>query len=195
MKELAHQQDQAALDVAMPQPLRPRLHYKIALVIVAAIVFFGCIISPPALMDDVDAVHGQIARNMVQSGDWVIAHLNGVPYMEKAPLPYWLIAICYLLMGVHDWVARIPTALSAVLLCFATARYGAWAFGRRAGFYAGLALATSIGLFLFTRILIPDVMLTITVALSFMAFQRAMNEDEKSSTRADGTRFLALRWA
>ena len=94
-------------------------------------------------MDDVDAVHGQIARNMVQSGDWVIAHLDGVPYMEKAPLPYWLIAICYLLMGVHDWVARIPTALAAVLLCFVTARYGAWAFGRRAGFYAGLVLATS----------------------------------------------------
>jgi 4-amino-4-deoxy-L-arabinose transferase-like glycosyltransferase len=177
VKELAYQQDERAIRVLAPQRLHSRRHYEIALVIVAAIVFFGCIISPPALMDDVDAVHGQIARNMVQSGDWVIAHLNGVPYMEKAPLPYWLIAICYLLMGVHDWVARIPTALAAVLLCFVTARYGAWAFGRRAGFYAGLALATSIGLFLFTRILIPDVMLTLTIAVCFMAFQRAMNED------------------
>jgi 4-amino-4-deoxy-L-arabinose transferase-like glycosyltransferase len=177
VKELAPQPEVTDVDVLAPQHLRPRRHYEIVLVIVAAIVFFGCIISPPALMDDVDAVHGQIARNMVQSGDWVIAHLNGVPYMEKAPLPYWLIAICYLVMGVHDWVARIPTALAAVLLCFVTARYGAWAFGRRAGFYAGLALATSIGLFLFTRILIPDVMLTLTITVCFMAFQRAMNED------------------
>ncbi|HEY2233070.1 MAG TPA: glycosyltransferase family 39 protein, partial [Candidatus Angelobacter sp.] len=177
MKELAYQQDQAAVAVLARQQPSPRRHYEIVLVIVAAIVFFGCIISPPGLMDDVDAVHGQIARNMVQSGDWVIAHLDGVPYMEKAPLPYWLIAICYLLMGVHDWVARIPTALAAVLLCFITARYGAWAFGRRAGFYAGLILATSIGLFLFTRILIPDVMLTLTITICFMAFQRAMNED------------------
>lgn len=177
MNDLAHQQLPAALDVSVPEQPRPRLHYEIALVIVAAIVFFGCIISPPALMDDVDAVHGQIARNMVQSGDWVIAHLDGVPYMEKAPLPYWLIAICYLLMGVHDWVARIPTALAAVLLCFTAARYGAWAFGRRAGFYAGLVLATSVGLFLFTRILIPDVMLALTITVCFMAFQRAMNED------------------
>jgi 4-amino-4-deoxy-L-arabinose transferase-like glycosyltransferase len=177
VKELAYQQDQSAIDVLVPQQPSSGWHYEIVLVIVAAIVFFGCIISPPALMDDVDAVHGQIARNMVQSGDWVIAHLDGVPYMEKAPLPYWLIAICYLLMGVHDWVARIPTALAVVLLCFATARYGAWAFGRRAGFYAGLALATSIGLFLFTRILIPDVMLTLTITVCFIAFQRAMNED------------------
>ncbi|HMC30847.1 MAG TPA: glycosyltransferase family 39 protein, partial [Candidatus Angelobacter sp.] len=58
-----------------------------------------------------------------------------------------------------------------------TARYGAWAFGRRAGFYAGLALATCLGLFLFTRILIPDVMLTLTVAVCFFAFQRALDED------------------
>ena len=177
MKELAYQQEGSAIDVLAPQQLPSRRHYEIVLLIVAMIVFFGCIISPPALMDDVDAVHGQIARNMVQSGDWVIAHLDGVPYMEKAPLPYWLIAICYLLMGVHDWVARIPTALAAVLLCFVTARYGAWAFGRRAGFYAGLALATSIGLFLFTRILIPDVMLTLAITICFMAFQRAMHED------------------
>jgi 4-amino-4-deoxy-L-arabinose transferase-like glycosyltransferase len=176
VKELVEQPAPANLQVPTPI-LRPRSHYEIALVVVAVIIFFGCIVSPPALMDDVDAVHGQIARNMVNSGDWVIAHLDGVPYMEKAPLPYWLIAICYLLMGVHDWVARIPTALAAVLLCFVTARYGAWAFGRRAGFYAGLALATSVGLFLFTRILIPDVMLTLTVTLCFMAFQRALNED------------------
>jgi 4-amino-4-deoxy-L-arabinose transferase-like glycosyltransferase len=186
VKELAYQQDDSAVDVLAPQQLPSHRHYEIVLLIVAVIVFFGCIISPPALMDDVDAVHGQIARNMVQSGDWVIAHLDGVPYMEKAPLPYWLIAICYLLMGVHDWVARIPTALAAVLLCFVTARYGAWAFGRRAGFYAGLALATSIGLFLFTRILIPDVMLTLTITVCFMAFQRAMNEDGEDSP--------SLRW-
>jgi 4-amino-4-deoxy-L-arabinose transferase-like glycosyltransferase len=187
VKELAQQYDDAALDVVVSQQPRERRYYETALVIVAAIVFFGCIFSPPGLMDDVDAVHGQIARNMVQSGDWVIAHLNGVPYMEKAPLPYWLIAICYLLMGVHDWVARIPTALAAVILCFVTARYGAWAFGRRAGFYAGLALATSIGLFLFTRILIPDVMLTLTVTVCFLAFQRAMDED--------GEELHSRRWA
>jgi 4-amino-4-deoxy-L-arabinose transferase-like glycosyltransferase len=176
VKELVEQPAPSALQVTTPIP-RPRSHYEIALLVVAVIVFFGCIVSPPGLMDDVDAVHGQIARNMVHSGDWVIAHLDGVPYMEKAPLPYWLIAISYLLMGVHDWVARIPTALAAVLLCFVTARYGAWAFGRRAGFYAGLALATSVVLFLFTRILIPDVMLTLTVTVGFMAFQRALNED------------------
>ena len=56
-------------------------------------------------------------------------------------------------------------ALSAMALAWLTAAFGIWAFGRRAGFYAGLCMSTCIGLFLFTRILIPDVMLTATIAL------------------------------
>lgn len=186
MNELLEQVESVGVDVPA-QPSNPRLRYELALVVIVVIVFLGCIVSPPGLMDDVDAVHGQIPRNMIRSGDWVIPHLDGVAYVEKAPLPYWLIAICYLILGVHDWVARIPTALSAVLLCWLTARYGAWTFGRRAGFYAGLVLATCIGLFLFTRILIPDVTLTLTVCLCFFAFQRALNED--------GEEIYPRRWA
>lgn len=129
-------------------------------------------------MDDVDAVQAQIARNMLQSGDWVIARLDGVPYLEKSPLIYWLIAVSYKVFGVHDWAARIPVAFAAVLLAWITYRYGRWAFGKRPGFYAGVVLSTCVGLFLFTRIQIPDVMLTLTVAFSFWSFQRATDPDE-----------------
>ena len=58
-------------------------------------VYLGCIVSPPSLMDDVDAVQAQIARNMLTSGDWVTARLDGVAYLEKAPLIYWTIAVSY----------------------------------------------------------------------------------------------------
>jgi hypothetical protein len=130
-------------------------------------------------MDDVDAVQAQIARNMLSSGDWVTARLDGVPYLEKAPAVYWAIAVSYKIFGAHDWAARIPIALSAIGLCWLTAAFAVWAFGKRAGFYAGLCLATCIGLFLFTRILIPDVMLTFTVALAMWAFLRALEEEER----------------
>jgi len=129
-------------------------------------------------MDDVDAVQAQIARNMLSSGDWVIARLDGVPYLEKSPLVYWLIAASFRVFGIHDWAARIPVALAAVLLAWVTYRYGRWAFGARSGYYAGLTLATCVGLFLFTRILIPDVMLTLTTCLAFWAFQRATDPEE-----------------
>ena len=150
----------------------------LAVLLIASAIYLGCIISPPALMDDVDAVQAQIARNMLNSGDWVTARLDGVAYFEKAPLIYWLIAICYKIFGVHDWVARIPVALSTVGLAWLTAAMGVWAFGKRAGFYAGICIATCIGLFLFTRIQIPDSMQTATIALALWAFLRAMDEEE-----------------
>ena len=129
-------------------------------------------------MDDVDAVQAQIARNMLISGNWVTARLDGVIYLEKSPLVYWVMAVAYKIFGVHDWAARVPIALSCIGLCWLTAAFGTWAFGKRAGFYAGLCMATCIGLWLFTRILIPDVMLTFTVALAMWAFLRCLEEDE-----------------
>src|SRR5271154_4315497 len=151
---------------------------ELIVIAVAAAIFLGCIISPPSLMDDVDAVQAQIARNMLDSGDWVTARLDGVAYLEKAPLKYWLMAIAFKIFGVHDWVARLPVSLSAVILCWLVFRIGAWAFSIRAGMYAGLALATSVGLFLFTRIQIPDVTITATIALAMWSFLRALDEEE-----------------
>ena len=136
-------------------------------------------------MDDVDAVQAQIARNMLMSGDWTIARLDGVSYLEKSPLIYWLMACSFRIFGTHDWAARIPVALAGIFLAWLTYRYGRWACGERTGFYAGLALSTCVGLFLFTRIQIPDVMLTACVCGSFLAFQRATEEDEQ----------LPRRWA
>ncbi len=157
---------------------RNSLRIYVIILLFASAVYLACIVSPPSLMDDVDAVQAQIARNMLTSGDWVTARLDGIPYLEKAPLIYWVIAICYEMFGAHDWVARVPIALSAIGLCWLAAAFGIWAFGKRAGFYVGLCMSTCVGLFLFTRILIPDVMLTLTITLAMWAFLRALDDQE-----------------
>jgi 4-amino-4-deoxy-L-arabinose transferase-like glycosyltransferase len=148
-------------------------------VLSATAIYLGCALSPPSLMDDVDAVQAQIAKTMLTSGDWVTARLDGVLYLEKAPLIYWLMAIFYKILGVADWVARLPVALASIALALLTARFGTWTFGKRAGFYAGLCMSTCVGLFLFTRIQIPDVMLTFTITLALWAFLRALDNEEK----------------
>jgi 4-amino-4-deoxy-L-arabinose transferase-like glycosyltransferase len=161
---------------------RQEKRWNISLIVVlvaASAIYLVSILSPPSLMDDVDAVQAQIARNMLTSGDWVTPRIDGVVYFEKSPLIYWLIAAAYKLLGVHDWVARIPIVLFSIGLAWLTAAFGKWAFGRRAGFYAGLVMATCIGLWLFTRILIPDVMLTFTIALAMWAFLRVFDDREQ----------------
>src|SRR5277367_4040993 len=81
---------------------------ELIVLLFAAIIFLTSLISPPRLMDDVDAVQAQIARNMLQSGDWVTARLDGVAYLEKSPLIYWIMALSYRIFGATDWAARIP---------------------------------------------------------------------------------------
>jgi len=154
-----------------------RLAYAVV-VLAAAAIYLGCIISPPSLMDDVDASIAQISRNMLTSGDWVTPRLNGVVFFEKPPFYYWPMAISYKVFGVHDWAARIPVAMAAIGVAWLTAAFGMWAFGKRAGQYAGLCVGTCIGLFLFTRVQIPDVMLTFTIALAMWAFLHTLDEDE-----------------
>lgn len=156
---------------------RPWLLY-VAVAVIAGAIYLGCIVSPPSLFDDVDAVQAQIAKTMLTSGDWVTARLDGVLYLEKAPLIYWIIAIFYKIFGISDVVARLPVALSSVALALLTAAFGIWAFGKRVGFYAGICIGTCVGLFLFTRIQIPDVMLTFTITLSMWAFLRALDPEE-----------------
>ncbi len=144
----------------------------------AALIYVPATLAPPHLMDDTDAVNAQIPRNMLASGDWVTARLDGVPFLEKSPLLYWLSAASYAVFGDHDWAARLPVTASILLIAWLIVRFGRWAFGQRAGFFAGLAFATGIGLYLFTRILIPDVLVTGAIALTLWALLRALEDDE-----------------
>jgi 4-amino-4-deoxy-L-arabinose transferase-like glycosyltransferase len=90
-------------------------------------------------------------------------------------------AASYRVFGVHDWAARLPLALCVVLLCWVTWRFGRWAFSDAAGMFAGVALATCIGLYLFTRILIPDAMLTLTITGAIWAWLRLLEPDQSET--------------
>jgi len=163
----------------MPQALRKASCWALALVF--AIVYLGSLFSPP-LLDDADSTHAEAAREMYVSGDYVTLHVNGVRYLEKAPLPYWLVAASYHLFGVNEFATRLPMALSVMLLGLLGVVWARRAFGERAGIYAGLFLYTAAGVFLFTRILIPDVLLSLLIAASLYFFFTAL-EDRDSTWR------------
>jgi Dolichyl-phosphate-mannose-protein mannosyltransferase len=143
-----------------------------AVLLFALLVFLPSLLAPPHLMDDEDAARAQISRNMLESGDWITPRLNGIRYFEKPPLMYWLVAASMAVFGDNETAARIPTCLIAIVLCWLVARMARDALGEPAGLYAGLTLATCAGLWLFTRILIPDVALTLAVTLAIRAFYK-----------------------
>src|SRR5437660_10770936 len=88
----------------------------------------------PPLLDDVDTIHAEAAREMLLRHDWVTMYTNGVRYLEKAPLMYWSLAASYEIFGVSDWSTRLPLMLGLLALVLATYYLGSYALGERAGF-------------------------------------------------------------
>jgi hypothetical protein len=127
------------------------------------------------MMDDVDSEHSQIAVEMLQRHDYVTMYVDGVRYLEKAPLPYWIMAGIYKVFGVSEFSARLELALFALATVVAVFLMGRRIAGEEAGFYAALALGTAIGPYIYTRFLIPDIMvcfwLTVTVYLFWLTLE------------------------
>jgi 4-amino-4-deoxy-L-arabinose transferase-like glycosyltransferase len=142
------------------------------LLLVLWVIFYGSFtLYTPALLDDADSVHAEVAREMLLRHDWVTLYANGIRYLEKAPLLYWSMAASFKLFGVSAAAARIPLALAVLALAFAVETFARRAFrSARAGLYAALILLSSAGVFLFTRILLPDAMLCLWLTLALFCY-------------------------
>lgn len=142
-------------------------------------IYFASIFSPP-LLDDVDTIHAEAAREMVLRHDWVTLYTDGIRYLEKAPLMYWGIATSYELFGVKDWSTRLPLVLGVLALLLVTYRLGKTAYGERGGLYSAVVLVTSLGPFIFTRFEIPDVIVALWVALGVLFFFLSLQQERPS---------------
>jgi 4-amino-4-deoxy-L-arabinose transferase-like glycosyltransferase len=130
----------------------------------------------PALYDPHESLYAEIAREMVVRGDWLTPHLNGTRYLDKPPLFYWLIAVSYTVFGVSEFSARLPIALAGLGGVLVTWGIGRHLFDGRSGALAGLVLTTSVGYFVFSRQLLPDMVFACFTTLSFYAFLCAAEE-------------------
>jgi 4-amino-4-deoxy-L-arabinose transferase-like glycosyltransferase len=157
---------------------RARIH--LAILFLFWLAAYGTALFRPALLDDADSVHAEAAREIVLTHDWVTLHVNGIRYLEKAPFLYWAVAASFELFGIHDWSARLPLALGVLALFFSVYFLGRRAFGEKAGFYSALASGIALGPYLFTRFLIPDVLVGLWLILTLGFFLRTLESPEPS---------------
>jgi 4-amino-4-deoxy-L-arabinose transferase-like glycosyltransferase len=140
-------------------------------------LLFGCAIylgnaGFPGLLDDADASHAVVAREILQRHDWVILYMNGIRYLMKAPLHYWAVAVSYAAFGVNQFATRLPVALAMIGLALLVNEFARRFFGVRAGLYSALAVLTGAGFFLFTRIMIPEGIYALEFTAAFYFFIR-----------------------
>jgi 4-amino-4-deoxy-L-arabinose transferase-like glycosyltransferase len=124
---------------------------------------------------------------MVAQHDWITLYANGIRYLEKAPLMYWGMAASFTVFGPQDWAARIPLAIAALALFLVVYRFGRRLFASdTAGFYAALILLTSFGIFIYTHIIIPDVIVCLWLTVSMMLFWISLQQPQPSRGTAWG---------
>jgi 4-amino-4-deoxy-L-arabinose transferase-like glycosyltransferase len=154
-------------------------HHVLWIVILWIMIFVPGMFRP-GLLDDADSAHAEAAREMLTTHDWVTLHLDGIRYLEKAPLLYWGMASSFKVFGVHDWSARLPLMLGVLALLLAVQRIGRRIYGEYGGFISAAVLATAIGPFLFTRILIPDILVALWLTMGMMFFLEGMEQSAPS---------------
>jgi 4-amino-4-deoxy-L-arabinose transferase-like glycosyltransferase len=133
----------------------------ILLAVIFAAVYLASLPSPP-LMDDVDSSHAQAAQYIADTGDWISPRIDGIRYIEKPPLPYWLVAIVYRVTGKENALTtHLPNALAMLALAWLCWLWARHAWGDRAGLYAALGVLVSIGPFIYTRFIIPEAILAL----------------------------------
>ncbi|HVR25458.1 MAG TPA: glycosyltransferase family 39 protein [Candidatus Polarisedimenticolia bacterium] len=159
-----------------PLPGFPKL-YIVGVLLLFAGVYGGSLFSP-GLQDDADSTHAEASREMAVTHNYVTLKVNGNRYLEKAPLMYWAVSLCYRCFGVNEFAAHLPVAVSMLLLVLLAMRWGRRAFGDRAAIYAGLFVSSAAGCYLFTRILIPESILSFFIAASFYFFATALEHGD-----------------
>jgi 4-amino-4-deoxy-L-arabinose transferase-like glycosyltransferase len=148
---------------SVPTTSRP---YDLAAIVAlsAAICMFH--LGSFGLWEPDEARYAEIAREMLQSGNLLVPHLNYVAYVEKPPLLYWLTTLSFWIFGVSEFAARLPVALSAIAGIVATYFFALRAFGRRHAILSAAILATTPLYALMAQVLTTDMMLTALVTIA-----------------------------
>jgi 4-amino-4-deoxy-L-arabinose transferase-like glycosyltransferase len=168
------------------------------LVWASALVFIFAGLGSSGILDNNEGLYAEIPREMLASHDWrmwVIPHLNGLPYMEKPPLLYWLTAMSFGAFGLSEWAARAVPALSA-LTCVGLLMW----FGRRighplAGRFAALSFISGIGVAAMSRVLMFDMLLTALLVAALMHAYLFLRDAETSTAAARRHGSLRCAWS
>ena len=149
------------------EPLRNRL-----ILVALWLVFYSSFtLFAPPLLDDADSVHAEVAREMLTRHDFVTLYANGIRYLEKAPLYYWSMAASMRVFGISAAASRVPLAFAVLALALLLETFARRTLAsHRAGLYAGLITISSFGIFIFSRINIPDVLVCLFLTIAVWAY-------------------------
>ena len=148
-------------------------HRDLLLILGAAFFFVFLGAGSVSFLDPDEGMYGSIAREMAEGGDWVTPHFNGVRYLEKPPLYFWLTALTIVFFGPTEWAVRVWSGLPALGTALLLWRLGDRFYGRFAGIAAPIIFMSGVGVFRYVRVTATDFLLVFSLTLALYGFCRA----------------------
>ncbi|KAF0248359.1 MAG: dolichyl-phosphate-mannose-protein mannosyltransferase [bacterium] len=129
-----------------------------------------------SLWDGNEGFYAEPAREVLESGNFLIPTYNYEPRFKKPPLATWIIAGSYYTFGVSEFAERFPMAIAAILIIWITYSLGKLIGDEPLGLSSALILATMLKFMVYSRQYAGDIFLTLFFSLSILYFARAMLE-------------------
>ena len=140
-----------------------------------------CFLGHVALFPPDEGRYAEIAREMLSSHQFIIPHLDGVIYLEKPPLSYWVTSLVIRCFGESELGVRCAVMIPGLLGCLASYLTGRKLFNRRVGILSALMLSSTILYFTFSHMITTDMLLTFFLTCSLYAFLWAFQATSKSA--------------
>ncbi len=138
-----------------------------------SLILFACFygLGSYPLLDHNEGMYAAIARDMLRSSNFIIPHVNGVPYLEKPPLLFWLMAASMSLFGENEWAVRLIPALALFATAWKLHRFLLRVTGLQTpGMAAALILVTSLPLLAMARMVLCDMLMTCFLSAALIFF-------------------------
>ncbi|MFN2448207.1 MAG: ArnT family glycosyltransferase, partial [Candidatus Baltobacteraceae bacterium] len=126
------------------------------------------------LWDNSETTYGEVAREIVLRGDWIVMHQNNAPWFVQPPLYFWIGALFIKVLGLNAFALRLPSAVATIAMAAATAYAVVRSGGERAAAYAGIVLSTCLLQAVLGRLAVMDALLDLCVTLAILWWYRAL---------------------
>ncbi len=153
---------------------RGKWKHQLAALFLLGIVFFFSGLGNGKLWDQDETTYAQVAREMIQTGDWVVPRYDGELLAHKPPLSYWAMILGSRLFGMNELGMRFFSAVSGLACVLVVFVFGRRMFDPQTGFLAGLILLSSLFFPIVCRSALMDAHLTLFVTCALWGFWEAL---------------------
>ena len=154
-----------------------------ALLALAAVFLLFHDLGGAALFNPDEGRNAEIAREVLETGDWITPYYNFLPRIEKPMFFYAAAAASFKLFGVSEAAARLPSALAALGILLMTYFFVRRLCDARAALWSALVLVTAVQFNVFARIVIVDMVLAFFITAALMSYYLASGAEHRTVKR------------